>query len=626
MKIRNSLIILFSLVIVFTVGSISFLVFDVIITSSIHAELEEMSYKLNERGAQLQTLHNRANEDLVFALKNPKFVEYFELSETKDGNIFENDVLQFTNEQREIKMDLEQWVYHFQNKFQVDETCLIDATGQEHLRLVFQDIEVDEFLSPEEMGAPFFTSSFAQEQDEVYVQYPYFSPDSFRWVFAYTSPIVLDDGEKPAFYHFEMPVIVFQDIISIDHGRMYVVDPQGYLIADSAYSYPEIEISEEFDEYFPLSNSVLSSSDFEKLQSQIKTKSSGNFQFVDDAGESQHIVFKKLSTFDWILVYQESEALMLSEFQTDLGSAFTTISLISIFVTISSIVGIIIVSNKITKPIIELRDLTRHAEKGKYEEDIEIKGANEVTELGKSFSKMFSSIKKTIELEKKLAISEEKVKNERFVAIGELSARIAHDIRNPLNVIQAALENLDYSKDNPKVVDKCIILCFRSVDRISHQIDNVMNFLRNSKVISEEIHLKEMLDSIVSEMKIPEGIKINLPENDVIIPADKVKLDALFSNLLVNAVQTLEDNGIITIRISEKTEDMVKIEIEDNGQGIPEENLEKIFEPLFTTKQTGTGLGLASCKKIVEQHGGTISVKNNPTRFTILLPSSEAKE
>jgi len=117
LKIRNSLIILFSLFIVFTVGSISFLVFDVIITSSINAELEEMLYKLNERGAQLQTLHNRANEDLVFALKNPKFVEYFELSETRDGNVFENDVLQFTNEQREIKMDLEQWVYHFQNKF-----------------------------------------------------------------------------------------------------------------------------------------------------------------------------------------------------------------------------------------------------------------------------------------------------------------------------------------------------------------------------------------------------------------------------------------------------------------------------------------------------------------------------
>ncbi len=621
MKIRNSLIILFSIVIIFTVGSISFLVFGVIIASNIDAELEDMTSKLNERGVQLQTLHSRANEDVVFALKNPKFVEYFELPETREGNVFENDVMQFTDNQREIKNDLEQWVFHFQNKFQVDETCLIDSTGQEHLRLVFQDIEVDEFLSSEEMGAPFFTPSFAQEVDEVYVQYPYFSPDSFRWVFAYTSPIVLNDGEKPAFYHFEMPVNIFQDIISIDHGRMYVIDPQEYLIADSAYSYPTKNISEEFEDYFPQSNSILQSTEFEKLQNQIKAKGSGNFQFVDEKGESQYIVFKKLSTFDWILVYQESESLMLSEFQTEYGSVFTTISLISVFVGIVSIIGIIIVSNKITKPIIELRNATKEAEYGTFESNIEIKGANELTELGVSFSKMFSSIKKTIELEKKLAVSEQKLKNERFAAIGELSARIAHDIRNPLNVIQAALENLSYSQNNPKVFEKSIKLCFKSVDRIAHQINNVMDFLRDSEIQSEENHLKEMIDGLISEMKIPDVIKINLPENNVVIQGDKIKLEALFSNLIINAVQKLEKNGIITIRISEKEKNTVQIEIEDNGKSIPDENLEKIFEPLFTTKQTGTGLGLASCKKIVEQHGGSISAKNNPTTFTILLPT-----
>ena len=607
-------------------GSISFLVFEVITASSIDAELEEMSYKLNVRDAQLQTLHSRANEDVVFALKNPKFVEYFELSETREGNVFENDVLQFTDNQREIKKDLEQWVYHFQNKFQVDETCLIDSTGQEHLRLVFQNIEVDEFLSPEEMSAPFFTPSFAQEQDEVYVQYPYFSPDSFRWVFAYTSPIVLNDGEKPAFYHFEMPVNIFQDIISIDHGRMYVIDPQGYLIADSAYSYPTTNISEEFEQYFPQSNTILQSINFEKIQSQIELKGSGNLQFIDESEESQYIVFKKLSTFDWILVYQESEALMLSEVQTEYGSVFTTISLISIFVAISGIVGIVIVSNKITRPIIELRNATKKAELGIFEDHIKIKGANEITELGESFSKMFSSIKKTIELEKKLALSEQKLKNERFAVIGELSARIAHDIRNPLNVIQASLENLSFAQDNPKIFEKSIKLCFRSIDRIAHQVNNVMDFLKNSEVQTEEIHLKETIDSLISEMIIPDGIKINLPENNVVIQGDKIKLEALFSNLIINAIQKLAKNGIITIRISEKPKNMVQIEIEDDGHEIPEENLEKIFEPLFTTKQTGTGLGLASCKNIVKQHGGSISAKNNPTTFTILLPTGISKD
>ena len=79
------------------------------------------------------------------------------------------------------------------------------------------------------------------------------------------------------------------------------------------------------------------------------------------------------------------------------------------------------------------------------------------------------------------------------------------------------------------------------------------------------------------------------------------------------------NSGEITMSL-EKDREGVKIQIKDSGPGIPEENLEKIFEPMFTTKATGTGLGLASCKQILEMHKGTISVKNNPTTFTITLP------
>jgi signal transduction histidine kinase len=83
----------------------------------------------------------------------------------------------------------------------------------------------------------------------------------------------------------------------------------------------------------------------------------------------------------------------------------------------------------------------------------------------------------------------------------------------------------------------------------------------------------------------------------------------------------MHEGGKIEINISAK-ENMVVLEFIDSGEGIPEEHLEKVFDPLFTTKQKGTGLGLASCRNIVEQHQGTISVKNNPTTFTIELPKS----
>lgn len=98
-------------------------------------------------------------------------------------------------------------------------------------------------------------------------------------------------------------------------------------------------------------------------------------------------------------------------------------------------------------------------------------------------------------------------------------------------------------------------------------------------------------------------------------------MEVVFSNLITNAVQAIENNGELNLRINEEPKEVI-VEIEDSGSGIPQENISKIFEPLFTTKPTGTGLGLVSCKNIVEQHGGTISICNNPTVFTVKLPKN----
>lgn len=96
-------------------------------------------------------------------------------------------------------------------------------------------------------------------------------------------------------------------------------------------------------------------------------------------------------------------------------------------------------------------------------------------------------------------------------------------------------------------------------------------------------------------------------------------MEIVFINLIRNAIQALNERGYIKIVFAESKKDF-SVQFENSGPSIPEEHLEKIFEPLFTTKQEGTGLGLASCKNIVENHGGRITVANNPTRFTVILP------
>ncbi|NDB62832.1 MAG: sensor histidine kinase [Nitrosopumilaceae archaeon] len=158
-----------------------------------------------------------------------------------------------------------------------------------------------------------------------------------------------------------------------------------------------------------------------------------------------------------------------------------------------------------------------------------------------------------------------------------------------------------------------------SIQRISHQIDDVLDFVRTTSLEKRISSLKEIITSSISDMEIPKGIKIELPQNDEKIDCDDAKLRTVFSNLILNAIQAMEGEGTVSVKITGYTKHVV-IEVIDSGPGIPDNLLDKIFEPLFTTKQQGTGLGLPSCKNIIEQHGGTISAKNKPMTFTMSLP------
>ncbi len=215
------------------------------------------------------------------------------------------------------------------------------------------------------------------------------------------------------------------------------------------------------------------------------------------------------------------------------------------------------------------------------------------------------------------------LKSERLSAIGELSGRLAHDLRNPLSVMKMSLDLIKQSPADSKLSDETVMkrmnLIEKSIDRISHQVDDVLGYVRNSPLNLKNISLKELIQSSIDKVNIPNDVQIKLDQKDVHIDCDIVKLDAVFINLIVNSIQAMPNGGKIEIKISEQS-NLAVLKFIDSGEGISDEYKSKIFEPLFTTKQKGTGLGLASCKNIVEQHQGEISIENNPTTFTILLP------
>ena len=213
------------------------------------------------------------------------------------------------------------------------------------------------------------------------------------------------------------------------------------------------------------------------------------------------------------------------------------------------------------------------------------------------------------------------IRAERLSAIGELTARLAHDLRNPLTVLKGVVE-IARAKTNSgetNFTSKQIDMMERAIVRMSNQIDDVLEFVKIQSLHTTRNSFLDTIGLSLAKMEKSDNVQINIPEIDVEFVYDSDKIEVVFDNLLTNSLQAINYNGEIIIRIN-NLESEVEIQVEDSGEGVPTEIISRVFEPLFTTKKKGTGLGLASCKSIVEQHGGSISVKNNPSVFTIKLP------
>ena len=191
-----------------------------------------------------------------------------------------------------MKNELDRRIIDFQSNFTVDETCLIDRTGQKRTLLALRKIASDNELSSTEEDTPSFQTAAGQ----VYIHYPDVSLGTHRgvWegVFAYITPIVLADGSKPAFYHFEMPLSIFQDLIKTNNGRMYVVDPKAYPIADSGYDFSSNEGTDSESLYFPPVSAISGSAGFATLEQKIMASGEDGTDTYRDRDEVHYVAYK----------------------------------------------------------------------------------------------------------------------------------------------------------------------------------------------------------------------------------------------------------------------------------------------------------------------------------------------
>lgn len=214
---------------------------------------------------------------------------------------------------------------------------------------------------------------------------------------------------------------------------------------------------------------------------------------------------------------------------------------------------------------------------------------------------------------------EKRINKEKMTFIGTLGARLAHDLRNPLTVIEISLENIKMLYGGDKIQIKHFERIDRSMDRITHQIDDVLDFVKERPLELRKVMIFEIIAGTLDLLNIPDRIKLIHPNNDVELVCDEKQLSIAMKNIFLNSIQAIDDAGTIEITV-EEDDDKVVIKVKDSGKAIPDDEVGRIFEPLFTTKEQGTGLGLVSVKAIIDAHNGTIDVTSSPVIFTITLP------
>ena len=226
-------------------------------------------------------------------------------------------------------------------------------------------------------------------------------------------------------------------------------------------------------------------------------------------------------------------------------------------------------------------------------------------------------------------LKKEIARSQHLASLGSLAAGVAHEIRNPLSSIKGfATYFRERYRDNPED-EKTAGIMIQEVDRLNRVISQLLDYARPMTMQRQKTpvqtiiqHALRMIEPQAREKGIT--LQVDLPADIPAAGIDPDRMKQVFLNLYLNALGAMEDGGLLSVALAELPGERIRIEIRDTGVGIAPEDLGRIFNPYFTTKPSGAGLGLAIVQKIVDAHGGEIQVESTPgqgTTVTILLPT-----
>jgi two-component system, NtrC family, sensor histidine kinase HydH len=264
---------------------------------------------------------------------------------------------------------------------------------------------------------------------------------------------------------------------------------------------------------------------------------------------------------------------------------------------------------------------------------VEVRSGADVEDIEESLNSLASRVSDVVQ--RLQSAERESLRNDQLASLGQLAAGLAHELRNPLTAIRTLVEAARAGGPAAQLDGRDLEVVDEELTRLDSTLQSFLDYARPPKLERRSIDLRDVIDRTVLLVK-PRAeqqsvkLDVELPTVPVRVNADPEQLRQVVLNLLLNALDALGSGGRIEVGAQENpAQRHATLMIADNGPGIPAALRDKLFEPFVSSKASGTGLGLTICRRIVENHGGTITVDNRPTGgavFTIQLPAEVPTE
>lgn len=316
--------------------------------------------------------------------------------------------------------------------------------------------------------------------------------------------------------------------------------------------------------------------------------------------------------------------LSLAGVKEELSQSIRSINVIAIAAVLTTALLSVFLAQMILGPVGGISRAVAQVAAGDFEQRLDDSRSDELGEMARSFNAMTQALQGMAD-------------NSKLANIGKLAASVAHEIRNPLVTIRGLVEYLAESSDIPEDYRPDLKLILDETDRLNGFVQRLLDFTAPVERQDQSCDLKAIIEEVSPILRAQaknQGVKLEkkLPSNAP-YSGNAQEIKQVFFNLIFNAIQACGDEGRVMVTLNaEKVENkdiIYRVDVIDDGIGIPDELQSRIFDPFVTTKLGGTGLGLAITRKVVTAHGGSlkvVSAEGLGTRMTVILPFTEQKE